>query len=456
MIRSLPPNPSLRFLQKEAKDLLKAQRRGDPGACETLRLLRRFHAAQDGEILAADVSLHEAQFGLAMDYGFPSWPAMKSHVDAVSALTEGAPAGPVGDADVRLVLKGVPKIGFHRRMCPFPAAVEAVLEFLGRPEPYDYLMGVSGAAFRRIWHRDDGGNVDLSRLQPEPHRLLFRAIGFDYHVLPAADGPVMTDAVKASIAAGKPVIGFGIIGPPEAGLVCGYDRGGEVLLGHSYFDFEKHPPEAPYYQKADWFEDMRGAQPQYGEPRPMGMIVLGEPGPRPQPREVLRTSLAWAIDLARVSRRANLPSHVCGLAAYDAWAHALEVEADYEDALIDPDSDDLTAPRSIIETRVMVHGDQATMLYERTEAAAFLRRMAQHAGQGADLLQEAAGLYEQVGKTNVWPWKAKHYMAKEVKEGVAVRDVRHRFARDIRQAAAAETQAVALLERALQALDHAG
>ena len=59
------------------------------------------------------------------------------------------PAGPVGNGETRLVLQGVPKIGFHRRLCPFPGSVEAALEFLGRTEPYDYLMGVSGAAFRR-------------------------------------------------------------------------------------------------------------------------------------------------------------------------------------------------------------------------------------------------------------------------------------------------------------------
>jgi hypothetical protein len=91
------------------------------------------------------------------------------------------------------------------------------------------------------------------------------------------------------------------------------------------------------------------------------------------------------------------------------------------------DADDDTAPRSTIETRSMVHGDQATMLAERAEAAAFLRRMAQHAERGADLLREAAELYEQVGETNVWPWKAKHYMAEEVKQGLAARDARRSF-----------------------------
>ena len=162
--------------------------------------------------------------------------------------------------------------------------MEAALEFLGQPEPYDYLMGVSGAAFRRIWHRDDGGSVDLSYLQPEAHRLMFHAIGLDYHAIPVADRSAMIDAIKKSISDGKPVIAFGIIGPPEAGLICGYDHGGSTLLGHSYFDFENHPPESPYYEKADWFDDMRSTRSQYGEPEPMGLIILGQRSSRPDPR----------------------------------------------------------------------------------------------------------------------------------------------------------------------------
>jgi hypothetical protein len=412
---SLPERPSLRFLREQAKDLLKSHARGDADACPTLRLLTRFADADDAAILTADVALHDVQFALALDYGFAGWPAMVRHVEFLDA---GAAAPGVevdgDDPDVRLVLKGVPKIGYHRRLCPFPGSVEALLEYIGRPEPYDYLMGVSGAAFRRIWHPDDGGNVDLNYLQPEPHRRMFRAIGFGYRMLPVADRHGMIEAVKRSIADGKPVVAFGIIGPPEAGLVCGYDRGGDVLLGHDYFDFEKRPPEAPYYEKEDWYAAMRRHAPEFGEPGPIGMIVLGDPVPRPDPREMLRTSIEWAVDLARQTHRPNLPNHVCGLAAYDAWADALDDDAGYEaDRSIDPpDPESPTAPRYTIETRAMVHGDQATMLVERAEAARFLRRMTEHAGPAAAALREAAGLYEQVGKADVWPWKAFHYMAR--------------------------------------------
>ena len=59
MTRLLPPKASIRFLHEQAKDLLKAHKSGSAGACDSLRLLHRFEAASDREILAADVALHE-------------------------------------------------------------------------------------------------------------------------------------------------------------------------------------------------------------------------------------------------------------------------------------------------------------------------------------------------------------------------------------------------------------
>ena len=53
--RSLPERPNLRHLKDQAKDL--------------------FHGGQA-------VSLAEAQFKLAREYGFASWPKLKAHVEA--------------------------------------------------------------------------------------------------------------------------------------------------------------------------------------------------------------------------------------------------------------------------------------------------------------------------------------------------------------------------------------
>ncbi|HYE85087.1 MAG TPA: hypothetical protein VEA16_01940 [Vicinamibacterales bacterium] len=62
MSRHLPVRPNLDFLKKEAKALLDELRRGDPSR-----------------------QLADAQFALARDYGFASWPVLKAHVEALGA-----------------------------------------------------------------------------------------------------------------------------------------------------------------------------------------------------------------------------------------------------------------------------------------------------------------------------------------------------------------------------------
>src|SRR5215831_10769173 len=59
--RALPPNPHLRHLKDQARDLLQA------GQAQTLS---------------------EAQFKTARAYGFPSWPKLKAYVDSLGFAGE--------------------------------------------------------------------------------------------------------------------------------------------------------------------------------------------------------------------------------------------------------------------------------------------------------------------------------------------------------------------------------
>jgi hypothetical protein len=59
MSRDLPPNPNLEHLKKQAKALLEKLRQQNP-----------------------DATLVDAQHALAREYGFPSWPKLKAHVEA--------------------------------------------------------------------------------------------------------------------------------------------------------------------------------------------------------------------------------------------------------------------------------------------------------------------------------------------------------------------------------------
>lgn len=71
----LPARPSLEQLRKQAKELLRRYRAGDPAAAERFRA--HAHATAEPDLAAA-------QFTLARELGFDSWPKLVRHVEAVN------------------------------------------------------------------------------------------------------------------------------------------------------------------------------------------------------------------------------------------------------------------------------------------------------------------------------------------------------------------------------------
>ena len=345
-----------------------------------------------------------------------------------------------GDQQSRsgLVLEDVPRLGFDIHMSPFPGSLFSYLTYIDEPADYDFIMGATGAAFRRFWNRDDGGNIDLSYLGDEPFRRVFWALGYAWEKVPA-ERDAMIAAIKKSLAQGKPAISFGIIGPPEAGLVTGYDEDGAVLHGWSYFqnwpEFEQ--PHNAYYTARDWFETM-------DKHAGKGLILIGDKLQRPETRELLVSTLEWAIDLERTAHRAGIPDHIASFAAYDAWADALEIDGDYP----------LGDPQTLF-TRVMVHCDQCTMTMERHNGAGFLRKMLAAVPDlpagAVEHLQAAVELFDGDDRMSIlWPWG--YDMGEDAQQGLAQPDARRAIAAAIREIRARETRAVEHLEQALKHL----
>ena len=77
--RTLPPRPDLDQQKKLAKELLRAFRAGDPEA------VARMRAALPDK---AELSLTDAQFALAREYGLASWRELKDRIDAVTVDRE--------------------------------------------------------------------------------------------------------------------------------------------------------------------------------------------------------------------------------------------------------------------------------------------------------------------------------------------------------------------------------
>lgn len=92
--KPLPPRPNLEQYKKQAKDLVKAFKSGDP---ETIRRLRQNHprlpgrpntndrnTVTDSEIRNAGLTLTDAQFVIAREHQFESWPKFSKCIKALN------------------------------------------------------------------------------------------------------------------------------------------------------------------------------------------------------------------------------------------------------------------------------------------------------------------------------------------------------------------------------------
>ena len=134
MPRSLPGDPSVEYLRKEAKDLLRSQRAGERQVCDTLRFLQRFVNSTDGQILAAEVSLHESQFALAMDYGFASWAQLRANADALVFGSDD------DRGEHRVVIDGLPHATFDIHWDMPARATAALLAYRGVGASFDEIL----------------------------------------------------------------------------------------------------------------------------------------------------------------------------------------------------------------------------------------------------------------------------------------------------------------------------
>jgi Ankyrin repeats (3 copies) len=83
--KELPSRASLEQYRKQAKALLKSQKNSDADALQRLRQHHpHFATLTDSELRSGRLLLADAQFVLAREHGFESWPRFAKHVEALS------------------------------------------------------------------------------------------------------------------------------------------------------------------------------------------------------------------------------------------------------------------------------------------------------------------------------------------------------------------------------------
>jgi hypothetical protein len=234
MPRALPPHPSLDQLKNQAKDILKAHRSGDPAACAILRRLPGLSSAGDAQLLAAGITLNDAQFALAKEYGFENWQALKRRVETLTAS-----AG-LRSAEGRTWIEGVPILRFGRgKDCTFAGGLEAATAVSRRPFSYADFMGGAALAFRVRWHEGWCPSCTVGEMDEETAAVR-KTTGWKIFWKTGAGGPDMerfTEEIRKSLDDGMPVLVY----PPDLNIAVayGYTGEGRALLVRDYLYGEK-------------------------------------------------------------------------------------------------------------------------------------------------------------------------------------------------------------------------
>lgn len=145
--RSLPAKPSFTQLRKQAKELLRAYRAGEPAAVAEVE---RFERQPD----RARFALADAQRVLARAYGFASWARLTQHVEGVNAAAFCAAVNAGDAATVRRLAKARPKL-VHAEAAGF-TGLPLHLAVVNRDADMARVLLELGADARQgIWpHRD--------------------------------------------------------------------------------------------------------------------------------------------------------------------------------------------------------------------------------------------------------------------------------------------------------------
>ena len=362
----------------------------------------------------------------------------------------------------RAVLDGVPYVGFdlYQKLgkiegCPFPSCLRSCMEYLGEPYAYEYILFASGAAFRLVWNpgKWDGASIDVILMAEDslqPFLRAFEAIGYGCEILGNADlahkadegirffkqyegHDVFRERIVTSIRdRGRPVLALGVVGPPECCIVAGYDEGGDVLVGWSFFqgmtemvgEIETEPPG--YFRQGDWFKQTPG------------LILVGGKQEAAARKEIHRRALEWAL---KVVRTPEVHGRCGGLAAYEAWAQDMQRDEDFP-------ADDL----GVLYERHMCHNDAISMMAEgRWYASVYLAQIAHdEPGMAADLLA-AASCYavEHDIAWKIWGLVGGLGWEEEKVRKLAEPGVRRGISKLILQAREKDAEAADYIERAL-------
>ncbi len=317
-------------------------------------------------------------------------------------------------------------------------ALAAAMQAIGENVTYEFLMGVSGAAFRLQIHGSGGCNapaphagIGFNCVEPALKSMGYEAIGHNTHDPGikerwswmsedrAEEARKVREVIVESIDRGVPVM----YSSEEESLIVGYADGGKELLLR------------PYAARRDGYQAMKRW--------PWSVGILKKKAEAPDRRQGIMRSLEIAREVANAER---FGPYASGFAAYKVWIADLLNESRYENQ-----DSELVAGTMLGNGHCyysLVDARASAAIYLRSIAPEFEKDIAVH-------LAKAAGLYQQIFEvltkrcpTEIAP------IPGMLKKGQSWTQDMRRFQADLlTEAAGVEREAIAEIGKALTMLE---
>jgi len=218
-------------------------------------------------------------------------------------------------------------------------ALGLYLQFLGEEVGYDFMMGVSGNAFKLYWNPLPLWCPSVTRVSSEdPFGRVCEALGYETHRQLNADLPMAVEQIRQVLEAGRPVLTCNLFGESEWSLLVGLRSGIEYRPAadpeepdYPVVTLEVRSPldQSDEYRVVEtpaWNGYLLGPL-EGGHWGRMPLFWLGDKRDPPPREEVLRAALARA---ARLAQEREYERYAAGLRAYEMWAEMLADDEEFE------------------------------------------------------------------------------------------------------------------------------
>jgi hypothetical protein len=188
----------------------------------------------------------------------------------------------------------------------FIRSTQLTLNSLGENFTYDFLMGISGAAFRFHFHPDFcPSSIDFTT-GFDVSKILFKSLGYNCDLHKIDDKrfdeiQALYKRIKSQIDIGKPIIAINLKVCPEWGVITGYLKDKPGILCRTYFD------ESEEYSLA--------------EHAPWLSFFIGDKGESLDKKDLIVNSLKIAVQLAKTER---FEDYFSGFNAFVKWSDTLQ------------------------------------------------------------------------------------------------------------------------------------